>query len=122
MAIRKLKPEKSDSYTVGILYNASWAQDILWTGKLNLEVTYYHDLIKGAIQAQDLQALLNACINQGGGTDADLVRTVHSRGQRQPQSAEELPGQPRTHPDGWRGPEVQLGVQATALRPACRPT
>jgi iron complex outermembrane receptor protein len=68
----KLQPEKSDSYTVGILYNASWAQDFLWTDKLNLEVTYYHDLIKGAIQAQDLQALLNACINQGGGTDATL--------------------------------------------------
>jgi iron complex outermembrane receptor protein len=68
----KLQPEKSDSYTVGILYNASWAEDILWTGKMNLEVTYYHDLIKGAIQAQDLQALLNACINQGGGTDPTL--------------------------------------------------
>jgi iron complex outermembrane recepter protein len=67
-----LQPEKSDSYTAGILYNASWAQDFLWTDKLNLEVTYYHDLIKGAIQAQDLQALLNACINQGGGTDATL--------------------------------------------------
>jgi iron complex outermembrane receptor protein len=68
----QLKPEKSDSYTIGILYNASWAEDILWTGKMNLEVTYYHDLIKGAIQAQDLQALLNACINQGAGTDATL--------------------------------------------------
>jgi iron complex outermembrane recepter protein len=68
----KLQPEKSDSYTVGILYNASWAEDLFWTGKMNLEVTYYHDLIKGAIQAQDLQALLAACINQGGGTDPTL--------------------------------------------------
>jgi len=67
----KLNPEKSDSYTVGILYNASWAQDVLWTGKLNLEVTYYHDLIKGAIQAQDLQSLLDHCI-AAGGTDPTL--------------------------------------------------
>jgi iron complex outermembrane receptor protein len=66
-----LKPEKSDSYTAGIVYNASWAEDILWTGKMNLEVTYYHDLIKGAIQAQDLQGLLNNCI-KAGGTDPTL--------------------------------------------------
>jgi iron complex outermembrane receptor protein len=68
----QLKPEKSDSYTAGIVYNASWAEDILWTGKMSLEVTYYHDLIKGAIQAQDLQGLLNACLTTGAGTDPTL--------------------------------------------------
>jgi len=66
-----LKPEKSNSYTAGFVYNASWAQGIAHTGKLDFELTYYHHKIKGAIQALDIQALLNACLNAGG-TDANL--------------------------------------------------
>jgi iron complex outermembrane receptor protein len=63
-----LKPEKSDSYTAGIVYNASWAQGLLLTDRLTLEVTYYHHLIKGAIAPEDIQQLLNTCL-AGGGTD-----------------------------------------------------
>jgi len=63
----KLSPEKSDSYTAGFVYNASWAQGVLFTHKLTLEATYYHDKIKGAIQAEDIQQLLTACL-AGGGT------------------------------------------------------
>jgi iron complex outermembrane receptor protein len=66
-----LKPEKSDSYTTGIVYNASWAQGIAWTQKLTFELTYYHHLIKGAIAPQDIQALLNSCL-AAGGTDPNL--------------------------------------------------
>ncbi len=74
-----LKPEKSDSYTVGLVYNASWAEGIAWTQKMGFEVTYYHDLIKGAIQAQDIQSLLNSCVNVGGGTDPTLC-SLFTRG------------------------------------------
>ncbi|MBS0394544.1 MAG: TonB-dependent receptor [Proteobacteria bacterium] len=66
----QLKPEKSDSYTGGIVYNASWAEGG-FTSKLGAEVTYYNHKIKGAIQAADIQALLDACINAGG-TDPTL--------------------------------------------------
>jgi iron complex outermembrane recepter protein len=65
-----LQPEKSDSYTVGLRYRASWAENQI-TDRLTLESTYYHHKITGAIQAADLQALLNACI-AAGGTDATL--------------------------------------------------
>ena len=61
-----LKPEKSDSYTVGLVYHASWAEGHAGTDKLNFETTYYHHKIKGAIQPEDIQALLNACVLSGG--------------------------------------------------------
>jgi iron complex outermembrane receptor protein len=67
-----LKPEKSDSYTAGLVYNASWAEGHAATAKLNGEVTYYNIKVKGAIQAEDIQALLNACLSTGGGTSPTL--------------------------------------------------
>lgn len=66
-----LKPEKSDSYTAGIQYRASWAENHAGTDKLTFDFTYYSHKIKGAVQARDLQALLNACMNAGG-TDSKL--------------------------------------------------
>lgn len=65
-----LQPEKSDSYTVGLQYHASWAETGI-TDKLTAETTYYHHKVTGAIQAEDLQALLNSCI-AAGGTDPAL--------------------------------------------------
>jgi len=67
-----LKPETSDSYTAGLVYNASWAEGHAATAKLNGEVTYYNIKVKGAIQAEDIQALLNACLSTGGGTSPTL--------------------------------------------------
>lgn len=67
-----LKPETSDSYTAGLVYNASWAEGHAATAKLNGEVTYYNIKVKGAIQAEDIQALLNACMSTGGGTSPTL--------------------------------------------------
>jgi iron complex outermembrane receptor protein len=61
-----LKPEKSNSYTVGFVYNASWAEGIALTRRLSLEATYYHHKIKGAIAALDIQQLLTTCLNNGG--------------------------------------------------------
>jgi iron complex outermembrane recepter protein len=66
-----LKPEKSDSYTLGLQYRASWAEGQLFTDKFTAETTYYHHKITGAIQPADLQSLLNNCI-AAGGTDPTL--------------------------------------------------
>ncbi|HUI62159.1 MAG TPA: TonB-dependent receptor, partial [Steroidobacteraceae bacterium] len=74
-----LKPEKSDSWTAGIVYNAGWAQGHAATDRLNFEATYYNIKVKGAIQAEDIQALLNACLSTGGGTDP-LLCAPFSRG------------------------------------------
>jgi iron complex outermembrane receptor protein len=65
-----LQPEKSDSYTVGLQYHASWAETGI-TDKLTAETTYYHHKITGAIQPEDLQALLISCL-AAGGTDKTL--------------------------------------------------
>jgi iron complex outermembrane recepter protein len=67
-----LKPETSDSYTAGVVYNAGWAEGHAATARLNGEVTYYNIKVKGAIQAEDIQALLNACLSTGGGTSPTL--------------------------------------------------
>jgi iron complex outermembrane receptor protein len=66
-----LQPEKSDSYTAGIQYRPSWLAGSAWTDHLSLEATYYNHKIKGAIQAEDIQALLDACL-LAGGTDPAL--------------------------------------------------
>jgi len=66
-----LQPEKSDSYTVGIVYRAGWMAGHAATDHMNFEVTYYNHKVKGAIQSEDIQALLNACI-AAGGTDPTL--------------------------------------------------
>jgi iron complex outermembrane receptor protein len=60
-----LSPEKSVSYTGGVVYRAGWAENSV-TDLLSLETTYYHHKITGAIQAADLQALLNNCVASGG--------------------------------------------------------
>jgi len=67
-----LAPEKSDNYTVGVVYNASWAEGLAGTAKLNGEVTYYNVKVKGAIEAEDIQALLDACLSVGAGTSPTL--------------------------------------------------
>ena len=68
-----LKPEKSDSYTAGIQYRASWAEQKLASDHLTFEATYYNHKVKGAIQAADIQALLSACL-AAGGTDPVLCK------------------------------------------------
>ena len=61
-----LKPEKSDSYTAGIVYRAGWLESRGFTNRLHAELTYFNHKVKGAIQAEDIQALLNACEAAGG--------------------------------------------------------
>jgi len=69
---KNLQPETSDNYTIGAVYNASWAEGVAATARLNGEVTYYNVKVKGAIQAEDIQALLDACLTTGGGTNPAL--------------------------------------------------
>ncbi len=62
----KLKPEKSDSYTLGAVYSPSWADNLAWSSKLDFELGYYRNKIKQAIQARDVQTQLNRCVASGG--------------------------------------------------------
>ena len=61
-----LKPETSHAWTAGFQYNASWAEGHAGTDKLNFEATYWNIIVDSAIQAEDIQALLNACLAAGG--------------------------------------------------------
>ena len=61
-----LKPEKSKSWTAGFVYNAGWAEGHAATNKLSFEATYWYIRVDQAIQAEDIQALLNACLAAGG--------------------------------------------------------
>jgi iron complex outermembrane receptor protein len=61
-----LDPEESDSYTVGMVYSPSWAEDASWSDKMDFELSYYNHEIDGAIQPRDIQALLEACLREGG--------------------------------------------------------
>lgn len=65
-----LDPEKSDSYTLGIVHEAAWAES--FSQRLTFELTYYNHEIEKGIQARDIQALINACLAEGAGTDATL--------------------------------------------------
>jgi iron complex outermembrane receptor protein len=61
-----LKPETSHSWTAGFQYNAGWAEGRAATERLNFEASYWNIKVDNAIQAEDIQALLNACLAAGG--------------------------------------------------------
>jgi iron complex outermembrane receptor protein len=61
-----LEPEESDSYTFGMVYSPSWADSTSWSDRVDFELGYYHHEIDGAIQPRDIQALLEACLREGG--------------------------------------------------------
>ncbi|MDB6164501.1 MAG: TonB-dependent receptor [Xanthomonadaceae bacterium] len=56
-----LQPEKSDNYSLGGVYSPSWAENQSWASKLDFEVNYFHYKVKDAIQAPDIQNILNQC-------------------------------------------------------------
>ena len=74
-----LQPEESESFTFGVVYSPSWAEGRAWSQKLDLELGYYEHEIEDAIQARDLQELLNACLGAGG-TDATLCAPFTRQG------------------------------------------
>ncbi|MDR7133168.1 iron complex outermembrane receptor protein [Lysobacter niastensis] len=63
-----LDAEESENYTVGAVYAPSWAEGQSWSNKLDFEVSYYNYKVDGAIQAADIQSLLDKCYEEQGGT------------------------------------------------------
>ena len=73
-----LRPEKSDNYNIGAVWSPSWADNLAWASKLDFEVDYYNYKIKDAIQAPDIQAVLDNCLRTG---NVGLACSGFTRGQ-----------------------------------------
>lgn len=58
-----LRPETSDTYTLGFGYSPSWIEDMSWIEELTVDVNYYNIEIEDAIQAPSAQAQLVACVD-----------------------------------------------------------
>ena len=56
-----LQPEKSRNWNLGAVYSPSWADNLSWASKLDFEADYFHYKITDAIQAPDIQTVLNNC-------------------------------------------------------------
>jgi len=117
-----LEPEESDSYTVGMVYSPSWAEGASWSDKLDFELGYYHHEIDGAIQPRDIQALLEACLREGGvGTPSCSPFTRHSSGNLNPPN-NFLDNLATIETDGvdikvnWVGPEWSWGRLTAGLQ------
>jgi len=70
-----LQPEKSKNYSFGAVWSPSWAENLSWSQKLDFEFDYFHYKVTDAIQAPDIQALLNGCYD-GSVTGAPCVGFV----------------------------------------------
>jgi iron complex outermembrane recepter protein len=57
-----LTPETSNTYTIGIGYSPSWAENASWIEELTLDVNYYNIELENAIQALDAQVQLDSCV------------------------------------------------------------
>jgi iron complex outermembrane receptor protein len=116
-----LKPEKSDSYTFGFVYNASWAQDLLFTDRLTLEATYYHHKIKGAIAAEDIQQLLRNCLASGATDPLSCAPFTRQPGGNlnPPQNFLQNLGRITTHGEDlkftWRSKPTAIGHFSTSV-------
>ncbi|HUR42404.1 MAG TPA: TonB-dependent receptor [Verrucomicrobiae bacterium] len=62
---RELEPETADSFTAGLVYSPSWAENQAWANRLDFELTFYKHEIEDAIQAPDAQTQLNRCVESG---------------------------------------------------------
>jgi iron complex outermembrane receptor protein len=115
-----LSPEKSDSYTFGVVHDATWAEG--FADRLTFELTYYNYQIDSGIQARDIQALLNACL-AAGGTDATLCSpfTRQALGNLNPPN-NFLDNLGTLETDGfdfkvdWRGKEMSWGRLSAGLQ------
>jgi len=72
-----LKPEKSKNFNLGAVWSPSWADNLSWSSKLDFEADYFHYKVSNAIQAPDIQQLLNACY---AGTASGSVCSGFTRG------------------------------------------
>jgi len=58
-----LKPETSKGATLGAVYSPTWAENTVWSQRLDLEATYYRIKVENAIQAPNAQFQLNRCVD-----------------------------------------------------------
>jgi len=102
------------------VHDATWAES--FAQRLTFELTYYNHEIDGAIQALDIQALLNTCL-AAGGTDAELCAPFSRIGSgdlRPPENFLENLGSIKT--DGvdfkvdWRSNEWSWGTLSAGLQ------
>ena len=117
-----LQPEESESWTLGVVWSPGWAENLSWSDRMDFELGYYRHEIDGAIQARDIQALLNACLDAGG-TDAVLCQafTRGAGGNLNPPN-NRLENLGFIETDGldfkwnWRSPEFAWGGLTAALQ------
>ncbi|MBS0212849.1 MAG: TonB-dependent receptor [Proteobacteria bacterium] len=116
-----LKPEKSKNYNLGSVWSPSWAENQAWSSRLDFEVDYYHYKITNAIQAPDIQQLLNACY---AGTASGPVCSGFTRGLgsqlNPPKDFLSNLGQITTHgvdlKVNWAGPQTAWGQPSASLQ------
>ncbi len=117
-----LDPEESDSWTLGAVYSPGWAENASWSRKLDFELSYYNHKIDGAIQANDLQGLLDACYGAQNGTGPACTpfTRISSGDLRPPNNFLANLGQVET--DGvdikvnWLSPEWSFGSLSASLQ------
>jgi iron complex outermembrane receptor protein len=56
-----LQPETARSFSAGLVFSPSFAEDVAWSDKLDFELTFYRHDLEGAIQAIDAQTQLDLC-------------------------------------------------------------
>ena len=58
-----LDPETSDSISAGFVYSPRWAENLSWSKRIDVTMTYYHIKVEDAIQALDAQTQLDRCVS-----------------------------------------------------------
>ena len=117
-----LDPEESDSFTIGAVYSPGWGENQSWSRKLDFEFSYYNHEIDGAIQANDLQGLLDKCYIEQGGTGAACApfSRISSGDLRPPNNF--LANLGKVETDGvdlklsWLSPEWGFGALSASLQ------
>ncbi len=71
-----LQPEESKNWNLGAVWSPSWAENLSWSRRLDFEANYFSYEITDAIQAPDIQAILNGCYDGSitGAACAGFVR------------------------------------------------
>lgn len=74
---RALQPETSESWVFGAVFSPSWASDLSWAERLDLEVNYYDVSLKDAIQPIGADTILGRCEqNNDAASCASVLRTA----------------------------------------------
>jgi iron complex outermembrane receptor protein len=117
-----LQPEKSNNYNVGAVYSPAWADNTSWSSKLDFEADYYHYKIKHAIQAPDIQALLNKCMMQTSNFTADCAGFTRGLGSQLNPPTDFLANLGQITTSGvdlkanWIGPQMDWGQLSASLQ------